>query len=945
MSTTFTAALANPDVGIRFYLYVGGVDRIFIDGETPIGPNNAAWSAPTSGGQSYTLQPNMLDVSDGIKDVGPEISRRTAEVSSSSMAVVLQENRGGDLLGLMAREKTSGNLANMDATFGYDVGGGPTVITVDDTSGFDSAGLVMFGRETIHHSGKTGTTFTGLTRDLFGVGAGDTKYVQNEDVPIGQGLSTVTDYVSVWHGRDVRLFAFIVGPDGRAYDTAFDGTASREIWRGTIRGNPRPMDDWQRWALRCVSIESILQTEVGRDAFKGQLVKFPGGWKANQAGYAEVDEDGNMYLGDVPVGFGAAFLLDDSTRFIDMVVVDYANLAAKEAGTGTLYDLTGDSRIAVVAATTVYTANQLQNQINDQLAAASLPSDLTLWLSGKWGFSATVDSSHYVDIVILWDVPGSIGKLLGFSGTTTVEGLTGANNFLVAGSPAAGGIMSAYISKQALTIPFYWTDNEGFQVSTGSKPNDVPAAGFARIGAKEIVEYSAITDVQGANAVGLYQLDIIQRGAMGTNRVEHEVVVGPDWTSQAEDVLVEFGVGFDGVDPLTAILQLAVSTGEAAHHSAYDALGYGVSVPLNPNHFDTDQWAHHISQLPGPMSSLQMFISKSHKLSELAATWLAPFGYYLFGGVNADGEYKIQVGQVLPPLESEADTTVGTSELDLSDPAQYQDGINRVVNQITIHYGWNVLEEKPTDDTVTINAYDSQRIYGVKGKLTWKLMGFQLDAITAIGQGTSWAADIFSRFASPYDVFRLQMDRTGWALEPGDVVSLTLPGAPTTTGTRGFTSEEAVVLQVTRTYQTPMDSLGGAGAEVLVIMEPHTRQSTYSPSARVVSKSGADVTVAANEFTEAGFDTDVTHFEANDEVQIFQAGDFSTREQKTIQSISGNVVTLNSAITLTPGTKTFMVPDDYVSAQSSQRKHVFIGDNSSPSVLTGPGNTKAFNYV
>jgi len=948
MATTFTAAIANPDVGVRFYLYIEGIPHIFIDGAKPVGPNNGAWAAPTSGGRSYAIKEHMLDVSNGVKDVGPEISRRTGEVSPSSMTVTLQENRAGDLLDIMAREKSDGALTNLDTSFGYDTGGGPTTIGVEDTSDFGTGVTLYFGRETIYATGKTDATFTGLTRNLFDVddGAsntyGDTKYVHNEDLAIGQGFSTITDYPAVWHGRHVRLIAFIVGPDGRAYDTAFDGSASREIWRGIIQGNPRPLNDWQRWALRCVSIESILQTEVGRDSVQARLIKYPGGAKANNEGWKGVDGNGDGIQDEITDEYAFTYYMDDNTRFLDIRIFEYANVTDYENGTTSDYqDLTGADRIALNPSPTLAAKAAFTGAFNDAIEtaidAALTNDDLKVQFvsqdnEGRWRIQVWSESGRVYKVQFLFDIAGSVGPLLSYSGSPEID--TFAIDLVANDEPLA-----VYIHPDSLVIPFYYAESEGIN------PDTAPASGFARIGNSEVVEYTSITDVGSSQSAGLFQMNVKKRGAMHTSRTEHKVRLNPDWTTDAEDVKIIFGYGIDGDDPITAVLKLAVSTGDASHHTTYDTLPYGISAPLNPNHFDIPQWENEIDQLPGPMQAIRYFSSKTQSLSSLMSMWFAPFGYYVYGGVNADGKYLIQLGQVLPPLESEANTTVGTSVLDLSDPAQYEAGVSRVVNQIKVNYRWDNAREKQLEDSITVNAYDSQREYGTKGKLTWNMKGLGLDGATAVAIATDAAYGAFARFARVYDVFRLSMDRTGWDIEPGDVVDLTLPGAPNTSGTRGFTNVEAVVLQCTKTYQTPMGAVEATGAEVLVILEPHTRQTTYSPSGKVASKSGSDITLEANHFTKSGFSTDAAHFAVNDVIIVMQAGDFSTREVKTIQSISGNVLRLNSAVTLTVGTSTYIVPDDYAAVVADQRKHAFIADNSDPAVLSAPGDTDAYNYI
>ncbi len=68
---------------------------------------------------------------------------------------------------------------------------GATTLTVDDTSGFEDNGYIRINNELIHYTGKTATSFTGLTR-----GAGGTSDVQHaNNVAIFQDISVTDDWV------------------------------------------------------------------------------------------------------------------------------------------------------------------------------------------------------------------------------------------------------------------------------------------------------------------------------------------------------------------------------------------------------------------------------------------------------------------------------------------------------------------------------------------------------------------------------------------------------------------------------------------------------------------------------------------------------------------------------------------------------------------------------
>ncbi len=88
-----------------------------------------------------------------------------------------------ETLGLETRTTLIDNTSNITAT--------ATSITVDSTAGFEDNGYIRIEKELIHYTGKTATTFTGLTR---GTG-GTTAATHNDNVAIFQDISITDDWV------------------------------------------------------------------------------------------------------------------------------------------------------------------------------------------------------------------------------------------------------------------------------------------------------------------------------------------------------------------------------------------------------------------------------------------------------------------------------------------------------------------------------------------------------------------------------------------------------------------------------------------------------------------------------------------------------------------------------------------------------------------------------
>ncbi len=105
----------------------------------------------------------------------------------------------------------------------------PTIY-VKDTSAFPAApGTIYIGLEAMSYSSMTSTTFTISQRGCFGT-LPSSHYV-------GTLGGTVTNRPRIWRGREVRLYAAPMAPDGTATGSTL-ADESVEVWRGTIDQGP-----------------------------------------------------------------------------------------------------------------------------------------------------------------------------------------------------------------------------------------------------------------------------------------------------------------------------------------------------------------------------------------------------------------------------------------------------------------------------------------------------------------------------------------------------------------------------------------------------------------------------------------------------------------------------------------------------------------------------------
>ena len=941
--TDFATIIASRphELNVRFYCKVGGVGHVFLSGPAPTGPDGSAWAAPTSKSHSYELQPHMLDVGKGLKDIGARLDPKKGLTDPGGLTIRLADRREEVLLAdLIVEDSEEGGIGLLNADVDYATAGFGGVITTEDLAGtWEATGFAWLGRECLYYPAKTSTDLgitpaNKITRDIFSLGESDATYLHQTANP-GSAPRYVTTWPRHWYGRYVQIIAYLCDDDGVGYDSAFDGVYSREIFRGVIDGQPAWTDDWHTVELRLRDITRTLHAEVGTEVRKASLLN-------NVVQDANPEGPQSQWVG-YNVGQVAYFLSDD-TRFIVISVAEYATMTSVAPTTVGTWDNTSASPLEVFSGATLATGAAIRDQFNSALygvvsgSGGAFPDlDLQLdYLGNTWSMTGkTTDSNKRFEVTYHWTGAGCIGPVLSFTAD-----MTRSIHYASAGAVAnASNTIGAFIPAAATQIPYFLPPNEGILA------DDPPSSGYARIGSgddAEIVSYTGTTSYGGTGKL-LWTLDGCQRGLMGTDAVDRYVPIAPTSAGAQDAQEIAFGVGWENSSVFDVIREFAVSTGESAHHGSHDVLAAGWGLGMDSNHIDHDRFDslkqsitkehHHVRRF---------FMSKSAKLSKLINDWMAPLGCYVTARPNADGDYLITVDRQLPPMESSSVQSLGISHIDGTDPAKWRDTTGQIVNRVVIEYRYDAAEESMDDKAkVTIDEPNSRAIYGTRGKVEWKLRGYNWDFGSAIDNGVAMAARMWEWLGRPTREMDIKLsDRVGWLINPGDAISVTLPGVPTTGGVRGYVNRLMVVTKTKPAYWTPK---GQVGAVVTVRESLYIRRSSYSPSAKVASRSGNDLTLAANEYTTEG--SDASHFDVLDKVTLFERGNYSaTATAGVITVIAGNVVTTTGFSSYTVSADTRMVPRTYTSVVARQRAHAFIADNTATPVL-GTSDTTAFKLV
>lgn len=926
-----TALLEQPDLGLRFYLVIEGIPFVFLDGATPRGPAGTPWTEPVDlHGNTYTAIADALDT-DAIplKDPGVLVTRSASDLSPAAMRFLLRD--GDDtLLRLFGRHRTDVDAATLAASLAY----GDTSMTVESSTGWAANDLLYLGRETMRVTSVPDSTTLDVERGCYGLPCSVTQYTLRSGRPTAP--RTGASAPRVWHGRYVRLVAYVVNtatgvalgdgyelvtPTGTVPGPAYEW----EAWRGVLTATPRATADWSSWELQADGIEAILRTDVGFESMTGSLLRVAALTDSLSANRASAVPTPASAPPPTATGY---WVSRDNTR-VDVTVTTWASVADYESDTSpTVYSYTGPNALTVfdVDGQIVSQADLVaawKAAVSDVLVADTGMESLVLLFSSRDTTIYLGVNTTTARVVIEWDKATSFGQLLGRSGSME---LVAAGSSDVRSIPTSAALAIS-IPPEATSIPF-WYDAAG-QMQTP------PASGFAIIGDEataEVVRYTGISALAGATHAGVYVMTGCSRGMMGT-QARHIRVTVAEQLAASEAVKIRFGVGWAATSLSEILLQLLSSGPGDTSWNDYDVLPPGVTPGLNPSHVDAPAFEAMAARLTAWERLRTVVLTKSMRLGEIAAQFLQPLGWWIVGSTGPDGTYRLRPMQSLPALDS-ASVLAITERHVVADHAPAMTEAGRVVNEVKVLYKWRpVAHEFDEAGYVSVIDDDSVAEFGMRAKLEWKLLGMAgLDSGSAYSSVVAWAFGVFARFSRPYDLVRLHVGRVGWLLSPGDVVTVEIAGMPTTYGVRGA-DRAATVLQVSKAY-----SGDGPGAELLLVLEAPDRHTTYSPSARIDAWDGSTgVTLSANEYSNPP-DKDYNHFRAGDVLWVYALDyDFSTKVTRTIATISGASVTFTDPLpgTFAAGPDTLIGFASYPECNARQRRFAFFA-NSTPELGASP---------
>ena len=251
--TTWAEALQR-GCSVSYAVHIDGIPYIFAESRLRTVTGVEAYT-PSGGGFTVPWERSAaLSITEGQR-IGYDCDRESGYAAGLELDILLGRQQLADeglTSTLFARPSKRTYLTSSVTS------SSTTTFSVASTSAFASSGSFYCGHEYCTYSGKTSTSFTGVTR-----GAGGLKHYHSSSA--SSGYREVTDRPVYWIGRLVTLYEHLVSPEGRYFGEylATVGTYCREVWRGYVIETPRP--EVGGMVIRCAPLVRRLAEEVGAE--------------------------------------------------------------------------------------------------------------------------------------------------------------------------------------------------------------------------------------------------------------------------------------------------------------------------------------------------------------------------------------------------------------------------------------------------------------------------------------------------------------------------------------------------------------------------------------------------------------------------------------------------------------------------------------------------------
>lgn len=743
-----------------------------------------------------------------------------------------------------------------------------TSASVLSTASFSTAGTIYLDAERMTYTGKTSTTFTGMSRGTLGT-LPAWHYVTD-----GGRLRNpeVTDQPVQINGRRVFVYAYGTGDDPQG-----DGT---QVWIGIAVGEPAMQGGV--WSMSAKSVVSVLDQEIGADLGTGNLHPRGIHFRPNApfrlwVKHLTIGGGSNLYEIQLPNALNTTVHWETQRAFVSDVNAELALAFAGDPGSSTLQCIEYDGAYAFQLVCDGTYLRYVATEAGQPAPRETEPTfGLPLDTDGNPFDPGAATAGAYVQIPTggAAALPGSVPR-----------------GYNLNSSPPPVG---APWAEADVAITLYL---DGAVTSN---------ANAAIIETDELTGHAEITVSTSDNSITASAAEL---GFYGTPLA---------WTADNPPT-VRLVRSYDSADSPTGnslynLLQ-ALRIGSAQY------AGLGAQPVIRASDFDLSGWS--VLSNPGQPSSVRnrsYLIARPIKLRDIVLPELQLAGYYL--ALNSSGAMTVKRLRLATAAET---TTFAISKSNLfTDDAfpTFERSPLGQINRVVIRDGYDAILDDYTEPDIVLRdvrafARDPySRSVAIEPKSALLTGPLRADEAVAV------ASALTGIFGQPYRIVTCELSLTAWDVLAGDAVSINtkhIPGA----GVRGTTSATGIVIgRELRPYEARTG---------LTLLVSEGTVAAYASSSLVASQANVsgntwDITLAGDEFP--GSTQAEDWFTVGDPVVVTE---FDSEAPATatggVDSVTGDVVRVTFTGVWTPGSAEWLLEwanADSGSTTTSMRKYAWL---------------------
>lgn len=874
----------------------------------------AAWNEYDFTGALGGLYPR-LTVDQSISPWAP------FENGGGSLTLQVVRADSADTFGVDTHLKSGGTETLADASIDCD----DTTVTVKTAASFASSGTIHIGTETATYSGKTGTSFTGLTRGMY------SPFLTDDDNNFAHPHSITTDPTAVallpvvsstprqWHGKWVGLWRHLYDAANGLLNYKEDAPCCFAGRIVEVRDNPTTMS---------TDVEVQHVSEYVRDAVIGEQP-----WTANLA-------DG------VTLAVGQEFRASD-TNMTTLAHNPALPFNVVSGAPASVYEIQAGR----------YTAFEVCSRINTWLAEALADADLTVDMNV--GISqpladgvsycrlkaTTPNTTTGVIYRVRLSLPPTVAALLGFET-----------------APPDGNDVNRLIERGQVedTTERYWAPDPANRIAgeqmllkdqsseffdqTTSIPtallNIMPAAALAgEIGLALINDSIAVMiSKDGDELISCTPFDI----ATGQKILPPEIRIPFDEPAQTIRQVVIIRDTFANV-----IKRLFYSTGTTGHnHATFDVYPSTFSLGI-PYDLLGPLFEQSVDNLPHADQEITLVLDKPWKIADLLGG-----GLMLRFAFLRWIEGHLEFFSWMTPTTGDA-----LEESNKASPAGNQDE-QRSVSVLSDRWARNVIKIQYNRDFTLgdssgsfsglVTIIDRAGIDDAGGRRAVQTINDQTSFSTGFLGGSGSIEPLINDFKSVVTMFTRPVRTTRRTIAPtffeghgvGDCLLVTDAFArDPDTGVRGVSTRPGIM--VAHSYEPggfdPTGAVGDMHGEVEIMFLDLLRVAPYVPAADLASYTHgtATITCTADAYSISGEAADASHMSAGRKLRIVERDPADPAAplswDRVVSSQSGNDIVLTSALSSPAfdATKFYRVIwDDYTDAIAAQQAFAYQADDA-----------------